>query len=56
MATTPRQSTKTITMPAATMTSLPEESGPERVTQRKPAERGRFRLRGSTNERLVCDL
>jgi hypothetical protein len=50
MATTTRQSTKT------TMTSLPEESGPERVTQHKPAERGRFRLRGSTNERLVCDL
>jgi hypothetical protein len=56
MATTTRQSTKTITMPAATMTSPPQESVPERVTQQKPAERGRFRLRGSTNERLVCDL
>ena len=44
MATTTRQSTKTITMPAATMTSPPEESVPERITQRKPAERGRFRL------------
>jgi hypothetical protein len=55
MATTTRQSTKTITMPAATMTP-PQESVPERVTQHKPAERGRFRLRGSTNERLVCDL
>jgi hypothetical protein len=30
MATTTRQSTKTITMPAATMTSPPEESVPER--------------------------
>jgi hypothetical protein len=39
MATTTRQSTKTITMPSATMASAPE-----RVTQRKPAERGRFRL------------
>ena len=44
MATTTRQSTKTITMPSATMASAPEESVPERVTQRKPAEGGRFRL------------
>jgi hypothetical protein len=43
MATTTRQSTKTITMPSATMPSAPEESVPERVTQRKP-EGGRFRL------------
>ena len=38
MATTTRQPTKTITMPPAA-----EESVPERVTQRKPAD-GRFRL------------
>ena len=38
MATTPRTATKTITMPAA-----PEESVPEPITQRKPAD-GRFRL------------
>ena len=44
MATTTRQSAKTITMPSAPMASAPEESVPERVTQRKPAERGRFRL------------
>ena len=43
MATTTRQSTKTITMPSATMASAPEESVPERATQRKP-EGGRFRL------------
>jgi hypothetical protein len=43
MATTTRQSTKTITMPSATMPSAPEESVPERVTQRKP-EGGQFRL------------
>jgi len=42
MATTTRQSTKTITMASATMASAPEV--PERVTQRKPAEGGRFRL------------
>ena len=44
MATTTRQSTKTMTMPSATMASAPEESVPERVTQRKPADSGRFRL------------
>jgi len=43
MAMTTRQSTKTITMPSATMASATEESVPERVTQRKP-EGGRFRL------------
>ena len=40
MATTPRQPTKTITMPPAAA----EESVPEPVTQRKPADSGRFRL------------
>ena len=44
MATTPRQSTKTMTRPSAIMASAPEESVPEQVTQRKPAE-GRFSLR-----------
>src|SRR5260370_15006989 len=44
MATTMRQSTKRITMPSATMASAPEESVPERVTQRKPSEEGRFCL------------
>jgi hypothetical protein len=40
MATTPRQNTKTISMPSA-----PEpESVPEPVTQRRKAETGRFRL------------
>jgi hypothetical protein len=39
MATTTRQGTKTITMASA-----PEESVPEPVTQRKQADRGRFRL------------
>jgi hypothetical protein len=39
MATTTRQATKTITMPSA-----PEESVPKRVTQRKQADSGRFRL------------
>jgi hypothetical protein len=39
MATTTRPATKTITMPSA-----PEESVPERVTQRKQADGGRFRL------------
>ena len=39
MATTTRQTTKTITMPPAA-----EESVPERVTQRKQADSGRFRL------------
>jgi hypothetical protein len=39
MVTPTRQATKTITMPSA-----PEESVPEPVTQRKPAESGRFRL------------
>ena len=43
MAMTTRQSTKTITMPSATMASATEESVPERVTQRKP-EGGRFHL------------
>jgi hypothetical protein len=43
MATTTRQSTKTISMPSATMPSAPEESVPERATQRKPVG-GRFRL------------
>ena len=43
MAMITRQSTKTITMPSATMASATEESVPERVTQRKP-EGGRFRL------------
>ena len=43
MAATTRQSTKTITMPSATIASATEESVPERVTQRKP-EGGRFRL------------
>ena len=37
--TTTRQAAKTITMPPAA-----EESVPERVTQRKQAEGGRFRL------------
>jgi hypothetical protein len=39
MATTTRQGTKTMTMASA-----PEESVPEPVTQRKPADSGRFRL------------
>ncbi|MBV8322032.1 MAG: hypothetical protein JOZ26_03000 [Hyphomicrobiales bacterium] len=39
MATTTRPATKTITMPSA-----PEESVPERVTQRKQTDGGRFRL------------
>ena len=39
MATTTRQSSKTITMPSA-----PEESVPEPVTQRKRVDGGRFRL------------
>jgi hypothetical protein len=39
MAAATRPSTKTITMPPA-----PEESVPEPVTQRKPADGGRFRL------------
>ena len=39
MATTTRQASKIITMPSA-----PEESVPEPVTQRKPADSGRFRL------------
>ena len=39
MVTTTRQRTKTITMASA-----PEESVPEPVTQRKPADSGRFRL------------
>ena len=39
MAMITRQSSKTITMPSA-----PEESVPERVTQRKRAEGGRFLL------------
>jgi hypothetical protein len=39
MATTTRPATKTITMPSA-----PEASVPERVTQRKQADGGRFRL------------
>ena len=43
MATTTRQSTKTINMPSAINESAPKESVPERVTQRKPAD-GRFRL------------
>ena len=44
MATTTRQSTKTITRASAIMASAPEESVPEGVTQRKPSE-GRFSLR-----------
>jgi hypothetical protein len=44
MATTPRQRTKTTTRPSAIIASAPEESIPEQVTQRKPAE-GRFSLR-----------
>ena len=43
MTTKTRQSTKTITMPSATIASAPEESIPERVTQRK-LEDGRFCL------------
>jgi hypothetical protein len=39
MVMTTRQRTKTITMPSA-----PEESVPERVTQRRQADSGRFRL------------
>jgi hypothetical protein len=39
MAATMRQGTKTITM-----ASVPEESAPAPVTQRKPADGGRFRL------------
>ncbi len=39
MATTTRQGTKTMTMASA-----PEESVPEPVTQRKPADSGRVRL------------
>ena len=38
------QSTKTITLPSATMASATAESVPERVTQRKRAEGGRFLL------------
>jgi hypothetical protein len=37
VATPRRQSTKTITMPSATMASAPDESVPEPVTQRKQA-------------------
>ena len=44
MAMITRQSAKTITMPSATMASATDESVPERVTQRKRAEGGRFRL------------
>ena len=44
MAATTRQHTKTITMPSTTIASAPKESVPERITQRKPAEGGRFRL------------
>jgi hypothetical protein len=39
MTTTTRQGSKTLTMPPA-----PEETIPERVTQRKPVDSGRFRL------------
>ena len=39
MVTTTREKTKTISMPSA-----PEETVPERVTQRKQADSGRFRL------------
>jgi hypothetical protein len=39
MAATTRQGTKTITMASA-----PEDSVPERITQRKQADSGRFRL------------
>ena len=39
MATTTRQGTKTMTMASA-----PEESVPEPLTQRKPADSGRFHL------------
>ena len=44
MAMITRQSTKITTMPSAIMPSAPEESVPERVTQRKQADSGRFRL------------
>src|SRR5262245_21178457 len=44
MTATTRQRTKTITMPSTTMAPAPEESIPERITQRKPEEGGRFRL------------
>jgi hypothetical protein len=44
MATTTRQITKTITRPSPSMASASEESVPERVTQHKPTEGGRFRL------------
>ena len=44
MTATTRQHTKTITMPSTTIASTPKESVPERITQRKPAEGGRFRL------------
>src|SRR5262249_43668565 len=43
MATTTRRSTKTIAKSSPIKASAPEESIPERVTQRKPAE-GRFSL------------
>jgi len=44
MAATTRQRTKTITMPSTTIASALKESVSERITQRKPAEGGRFRL------------
>jgi hypothetical protein len=56
MAMITRQSTKTITMPSATMASATEESVLERVTQRKPEGRPISPPGGSANERLVCDL
>jgi len=52
MATTTRQATKTITMPPAA-----EESVPERVTQRKQADSGRFRLQVDRQTKAsYCDL
>ena len=44
MTATTRQRTKTITMPSTTIASASEQSVPERITQRKPAEGGRFRV------------
>ena len=51
MAATTRQDTKTITMASA-----PEESVLERVTQRKQADSGRFRLQVDRQTKGSYDL
>jgi hypothetical protein len=51
MAATARQGTKTITMASA-----PEDSVPERVTQRKQANSGRFRLQVDWQTKGSYDL